>query len=67
MSSAGYFHPIVTKFGFSRQIFIKVTEIRPVGTTVIQADRQTDRAKLKGPFREYANAARNTSAEVAKS
>jgi len=35
VSSGRYFHPIVTKFGLSRQFFIKVpvqnfTEIRPV-------------------------------------
>jgi len=40
VSNAQYFHPIVTNFGFSRQIFLKVpvsdfTEIRPVGAAVV--------------------------------
>jgi hypothetical protein len=60
--------PILTKFGNSRQISIKVplsnfVEIRPVGTALIRAERRmvgkTDRPDGQGednrPFRDYAN------------
>jgi len=32
------------------------TQIRPVGVGLIHADRRTDMAKVKGYFRDYANA-----------
>jgi hypothetical protein len=64
MESARYFCPILTKFELSRQILIKVLNIKfhgnPFGgsraATSGQTDRRTDMTKLIGAFRDYANA-----------
>jgi hypothetical protein len=50
------FCPILNKFGFSRNIFIKVHSIRfqgirPVAVVLIHADRRTDTTKLTGNVR----------------
>jgi hypothetical protein len=57
MSSARYFCPVLTKFGFSRQIFVvtntKFHGIRPAGLQ--WSCTQTGMMKLRDAFRNYAN------------
>ena len=62
-----YFSSIFNKFEFSRQIVVKVSNIkfdgiRPVETALIHGNRRTDgRAEMTrviGAFRDYANAAK---------
>jgi hypothetical protein len=52
---------ILIKFYFLNTLFIKVSNFkfhknRPVGAALINADRQADITKLKGPLRFYARA-----------
>ena len=64
------FHHVVTKFGFFFQRFLQKsrmsnsTEIRPVGTALINVDRLTDRqtnmTKLTEAFRDYAKTPNKT-------
>ena len=54
--------PILTKFGFSRQIFKKVSETKsdgnPSSGSCADTCGRTDMAKLTDAFRDYANAER---------
>jgi hypothetical protein len=61
MQSARYFCSIVTVSEFSRQIFIKVPNIKlqenqSSGSRADNADRRTDMTKVTCAFHDYANA-----------
>jgi basic membrane lipoprotein Med (substrate-binding protein (PBP1-ABC) superfamily) len=64
---AKYWCPIRTKFGFSRQIFIRILYIKFHGhpssgicvDTCGQTDKETYMTKVKGVLRDYANAPNN--------
>ena len=68
LQSARHLHPILTKFPFSRQIFIKVPNIKfhgypsnwsRAGTnrwTDSRTDRPMDKTKIRGDFRCYEDA-----------
>jgi len=60
------FFPILSKFGFFRQILIKTPNTKFHGNpskvaALIQVDRWTDMTKIIGSLRDYTNATTNVS------
>jgi hypothetical protein len=65
MSSTRYTCQILMKLEFSRQIskntqISNSMKIRPVGTELFHAGRQTDRQKVIAAFRNFSNASKNS-------
>jgi hypothetical protein len=64
MSSTRYTSQVLMKLEFSRQIskntqILNSMKIRPVGTELFHADRQTDMLKVIAALRRFLNASKN--------